>query len=439
MQANKLKHRELYLSRLIELQDTGLVKVLTGIRRCGKSCLMKLMAEHIRNSGPPNSRVLEMNFEDNEFLRMSADKLYEYVKCRVPEKGRLYVFLDEVQNVANWQSIAAALQTGFDCDIFTASSNSAILPTELADSLSDLFVEIKVFPLSFREYVEFNGCRVCDFTLPRGETVKRLVTASGESCDVNEMYNRYSSFGGMPSLACTALDIEQVNWNLEGLYSTVVIRDILERSRMDEQRPVSDPLLLRRLTAFLAGNIGNNISATFVGNTLKKEWLSDKEKHSGKPATKTIQRYIEAVTEAHIFDEVQRFDIKCKEYLKTLCKYYIVDTGLRNYLLGFHEDNSEQVLENIVYFELLRRGYSVCVGKIGKMEVDFIASRPDRKVYIQTVGTISPPAASERELRPLRAIRDNFEKLVIVLEQGISGMTEDGIRIVQAPDFLLGE
>lgn len=267
--------------------------------------------------------------------------------------------------------------------------------------------------------------------------MKKIMTGpDGESYDPRELFDAYVRFGGMPMLADIGLEIDRVTAALEGVYSAAVVNDILERERRKGRKRITDPILLRKVILFLADNIGNTTSATSIGNTLINEGLLEDGNRKTKPATQTILSYIDALTEAYIFYGIKRFDIKGKEYLRTLGKYYIVDVGLRNYLLGYRGGDSGRILENIIYFELLRRRYDVAVGKIDHQEIDFIAIQADRKIYIQVTETMNAPETRERELAPFRGIRDHHEKLVITLDNG-SSRTEDGIRIVNAIDYLL--
>ena len=237
-------------------------------------------------------------------------------------------------------------------------------------------------------------------------------------------------------LADVGLEIDRVTAALDGVYSAAVVNDILEREKRKGRKNITDPILLRKIIMFLADNIGNNTSATSIGNTLANEGLLIDRARKTKPATQTILSYIDALTEAYIIYDIKRFDIKGKEYLRTLGKYYIVDIGLRNYLLGYRDGDSGHILENIIFFELLRRGYDVAIGKIDNQEVDYIATKADEKKYIQVTESMNAPETRERELAPLRKIRDNYEKVVIALECDIP-QTQDGIKIIQATDFLL--
>lgn len=436
MQKTTLRKRDLYLNRIIAFQDTEMIKVITGIRRCGKSSLMKLMAQHLRDTGVSDEQIIEMNFESMSIPDMDAREFYEYVKARLCPDKRTYLFFDEVQKIRGWENAVNSFRVDFDCDIYITGSNAYLLSSDLSTYLSGRYVEIKVLPLSFKEFLEFHGYTLTQRKSPAGGVRKLITDTDGETYDVKELFDAYVRFGGMPMLADVGLEIDKAMATLDGVYSAAVINDILEREKRKGQRNITDPLLLRKIILFLADNIGNNTSATSIGNTLVNEGLLKNGNRNTRPAVQTIQAYIEALTEAYVFYEIKRFDIKGKEYLRTLGKYYIVDIGLRNYLLGYRDNDSGHILENIIYFELLRRGYDVAVGKIGDQEVDFIATKVDEKKYIQVAESMNALETRERELAPLRKIRDSYEKIVIALECDLA-MTQDGIKIIKALDFLL--
>lgn len=438
MQKNRLRKRDLYLKRMIAFQDTEMIKVVTGIRRCGKSSLMKLMAQHLRESGVTDDQILEMNFESMSIPDMDARGFYEYVKARICPDKRTYLFFDEVQKVPGWENAVNSFRVDFDCDIYITGSNAYLLSSELSTYLSGRYVEIKVLPLSFREFLDFHGYTLTERKSPAGGVKKRVMDADGEIYDAKELFDAYARFGGMPMLADIGLEIDRVTAALDGVYSAAVVNNILEREKRKGRRTITDAILLRKIIMFLADNIGNNTSATSIGNTLVSEGLLEDGKRKTKPAVQTIQAYIKALTDAYFFYEIKRFDIKGKEYLRTLGKYYIVDIGLRNYLLGFREGDSGHILENIIFFELMRRGYDVAIGKIDNQEVDFIATKADEKKYIQVTETMNAPETRERELAPLRKIRDSYEKIVIALECDLT-QTQDGIKIIRALDFLLDD
>ena len=436
MQKTTLRKRDLYLNRIIAFQDTEMIKAITGIRRCGKSSLMKLMAQHLRDTGVSDEQIIEMNFESMSIPDMYAREFYEYVKARLCPDKRTYLFFDEVQKIHGWENAVNSFRVDFDCDIYITGSNAYLLSSDLSTYLSGRYVEIKVLPLSFKEFLEFHGYTLTQRKSPAGGVRKLITDTDGETYDVKELFDAYVRFGGMPMLADVGLEIDKAMVALDGVYSAAVINDILEREKRKGQRNITDPLLLRKIILFLADNIGNNTSATSIGNTLVNEGLLKNGNRNTRPAVQTIQAYIEALTEAYVFYEIKRFDIKGKEYLRTLGKYYIVDIGLRNYLLGYRDNDSGHILENIIYFELLRRGYDVAVGKIGDQEVDFIATKVDEKKYIQVAESMNALETRERELAPLRKIRDSYEKIVIALECDLA-MTQDGIKIIKALDFLL--
>lgn len=427
----KLYKRDVYLNKIISFQDTELIKVITGIRRCGKSSLMRLMVDHLRATGITDEQIIEMNFESMSMPDMDVRSFYEYVKEHICPDKRTYLFFDEIQKLVGWENAVNSFRIDFDCDIYITGSNAYLLSSELSTYLSGRYVEIKVLPLSFKEFLEFHGYTLTQRKSLYGGFRMQVTDEENEIYDIKELYNLYAKFGGMPMLADVGLEIYRVTAVLDGIYSTVVINDILGREKQKDRRNITDQILLKKIIIFLADNIGNNTSATSIGNTLVNERLI-----KTKPAVQTVQAYIESLIEAYVFYEIKRFDIKGKEYLRTLGKYYIVDTGLRNYLLGYRENDRGHVLENIIYFELIRRGYDVAIGKIDDQEVDFIATKVDEKKYIQVTENMNIAETRERELAPLRKIRDSYEKIVIALENDFT-MTHDGIKVINALDFLL--
>ena len=269
-----------------------------------------------------------------------------------------------------------------------------------------------------------------------GGVRKAAYDKAGEKYELREVFEAYMRLGGMPGIADIGLDQEKALSLLDGIYSTVVIRDILEREKRRGQKCITDAMLLRKIVLFLADNIGSNISIASIGNTLVNEGMLDDRRRKGAPSAHTVQAYVNALLESYFFYEIKRFDIKGKEFLRTLGKYYIVDIGLRNYLLGFRNRDSGHSLENVVYFELLRRGYDVAIGKINNTEVDFIATSVDDKKYIQVTESMTSEDVRERELRPLTKIRDNYEKIVLSLDTGLDSSYE-GIKSLNVIDWLL--
>lgn len=434
----ELHSRDLYLNRLIAFKDTEPVKIVTGIRRCGKSSLMKLMARHLRQTGVAEEQIIELNFESMSLRSMNVEALYQYVKERLPSGKRVYLFFDEIQRMTDWQDAINSFRVDFDCDIYVTGSNAYLLSSEYATYLAGRSVEIKMLPLSFSEFLSFHGYEARKGKSPDGSTRTVIYDNAGERYEPSELLQAYLKFGGMPGIADVGLDIDKALTLLDGVYSTVVVRDILERERRRGVRQITDAELLRKIIMFLADNIGNSTSMTSIGNTLINEKLIDCDKRQGKPAVQTIGAYVAALLESYVFYEIKRFDVKGKEYLRTLGKYYIVDIGLRNYLLGFRDMDTGHMLENIVYFELLRRGYDVAIGKVGDKEIDFIATNAHEKRYIQVTESMNDPATRERELTPLRMVRDNYEKLIIAGACD-SPITQDGIKIIKLTDFLLDD
>lgn len=430
-----LKNRDFYLNKLIVFQDTEPVKIITGIRRCGKSSLMKLMIKHIIDSGISESQIIAMNFESMEYRSMSVKDFYDYVAANRPKDKKVYLFFDEVQRINEWQDAVNSFRVDFPCDIYITGSNSYLLSSEFATYLSGRYVEIRMLPLSFREFIDFHGYSLVERKGPSGKVSKKIKDSNGDMYDAEEMFEEYLKFGGMPGIADVGLDQDKALTLLDGVYSTVVVRDILEREKRSGQRQITDAELLRKIIMFLADNIGSNTSMTSIGNTLVNEGLLGNDRRN-KPATQTVQAYVSSLIESYVFYEAKRFDIKGKEYLRTLAKYYIVDIGLRNYLLGFRDTDLGHVLENIVYFELLRRGYDVAIGKVGNTEVDFVATNTNEKVYYQVTQTISSDETRERELRPLMQINDNYEKVILSMDKAIYN-TIEGIKIVNIVDWLL--
>jgi len=435
---HELKRRDLYLDKLKAFQDTEPVKVITGIRRCGKSSLLKLMVEHLKQSGITPEQIVEMNFESHDFMTMTAGDFYSYVKERVIPGKRMYLFFDELQRIDGWENTVNSFRVDFNCDIYITGSNAYLLSSEYSTYLSGRCVEIKMLPLSFSEFLYFNGFEVRESESKLGGTRLQVYDKDGERYELREVFDSYMRFGGMPGISDVGLDWERAAALLDGIYSTVVVRDILEREKRRGQRRITDSVLLRKIILFLADNIGSTVSTTSIGNTLVSEGLLEDEKRRGKPSVNTVQAYIDALLEAYFFYEIKRFDIKGKGYLKTLGKYYIVDIGLRNYLLGFRNRDSGHALENVVYFELLRRGYDVAIGKIGDAEIDFIAAKADEKLYVQVTESMLSEDVRRRELAPLQKIRDNYEKIVLSLEPGLDS-SYDGIKSINLLDWLIGK
>lgn len=432
METDKLKPRPLYLNRLISLKDLETVKIITGIRRCGKSSLLKLMAAYLAKSGISTEQIISINFESYSFSKMSADMLYEYVKAKSAAGKRRYLFFDELQRIDKWETAINAMRADLDCDIYITGSNAYLLSSEYSTYLSGRCVEVKMLPLSFMEFASFRGLKI-----KQGQNFsqKHFQDKNGKSFTLREVFDDYMRIGGMPGAVSAGLSQENVLTMLDGIYSTVVVRDIMERSR--RRGSVNDAFMLRKIIMFLADNIGSSVSFSSIGNALTDAGLvSSGRGRKGKAiSAHTAANYINALAESYFFYEAKRFDIKGKEFLKTLGKYYISDIGLRNYLLGFRDRDSGHALENIAYFELLRRGYDVAIGKTGNREIDFIANKAEERLYIQITQSMISEETRQRELAPLKNVKDNYLKMVLSLEPGLD-KDYDGIKSLNILDWL---
>jgi hypothetical protein len=436
IQSHELRDRRQYLDELIKFQDTEPVKIVTGIRRCGKSSLLKLMARHLEQAGIGRGQILEMNFESYELRSMNCDSFYEYVRSRIIPGKRMYLFLDELQRIDGWENAVNSFRVDFDCDIYITGSNAYLLSSEYSTYMSGRYVEIKMLPLSFSEFLDFQELEVREAEGHFGGVKKRIFDEKGQEHDLLEAFDAYMRFGGMPGIADSPLDQQKALTLLDGIYSTVVMRDILDRERRRNKTRITDSVLLQKVVLYLADNIGSNVSALSIGRKLVSEGLLDEGKRRGNPSSHTVQIYVEALVESYFFYGIKRFDIKGKGLLMTLGKYYIVDMGLRNYLLGFRDRDSGHALENVVYLELLRRGYDVAVGKVGDKEVDFIATDTHGKLYIQVTQSMASDDVRQRELEPLRKIDDNYEKMVLSLDTGLESSFE-GIKSLNIIQWLL--
>ena len=436
MITSKLKTRPNYLKKLIGFKDTEPVKVITGIRRCGKSSLLKLMIEHLKQNGVLSSQILYVNFESFEFVEFNSTKLYNYVKERIVANKRMYLFFDEVQRVKNWENAINAFRVDFNCDIYITGSNAYLLSSEYATYLSGRCVEIKMLPLSFVEFIDFNDLSLKTEVGALGDKRTYAEDSSGSKYPLKEVFNSYLKFGGMPGITELGLDQEKSLMLLDSVFSTIIVRDILDLANLREKGPINDSVLLKKIVMFLSDNIGNNVSLSSIGNTLSNEGLLEDVKTKGKVSVHKLQYYVNSLLESFFFYEIKRFDIKGKEYLKTLGKYYIVDLGFRNLLLGYRNRDIGHVLENIVYLELLRRGYDVAIGKIDNLEIDFIAQKADEKLYIQVTDDMSISSVTQRELAPLKKVKDNYPKFVLALNLGLE-TNYDGIKILNVIDWLV--
>lgn len=432
---DNLKNRDIYLKKLIAFQDKEPIKVITGIRRSGKSKLLVLMINHLLEEGKNRNQIIEMHFEKMEFSLMSYKDVYEYVKNKIIPNKRMYLFFDEIQRINGWENAINALRVEFDTDIYVTGSNAYLLSSEYSTYLAGRCVEIKMLPLSFKEFLYFYDFEVKEVTNAFGKIKKDIIDKNGIHYSLKEAFEAYLRFGGMPIIKDVGLNQEKAYMLLEGVYNTVITRDILEREKRKDQKNINDVLLLKKIILCLSDNIGSNISFSSISNTLIDEGMLDFKGKKGKTSTHTIENYVNALTETYLFYKIKRFDIKGKEYLKTLGKYYISDIGIRNYLLGIRDRDRGHILENIVYFELLRRGYDVAIGKIDNKEINFIATNLNEKIYFQVTESLTNEETKQRELDPLMKVKDNYEKIILSLDENEEML--EGIKAINLINWLL--
>ena len=406
----ELINRPAYLNQLIQNKDVDLVKIVTGIRRCGKSALLDLFHQYLVESGITESNIIHMNLESLRY-RSITDYLtfYDYVSERIAKEGKTYLIFDEPQAVEHWEKAIESFRLDFDVDIYITGSNAYMLSSEFSTLLSGRYIEIRLLPLSFKEFLTFY-----EFS---------------ESITMEEKFQRYLQFGGMPILREYHFNEARSNQALEGIYSTVVLRDVLQRN------PQADQATMQKIMLFLCSNIGSITSPNRIGNVLSNEG----DIKTGKVkniAGKTVEKYIAMLRSAFIVSSVGRYDVKGRQLLKTLGKNYIVDIGFRNMLLGYRDVDRGHILENIVYLELIRRDYNVYIGKVGETEIDFVAEKPNEKLYIQVTESMQSTETRERELRPLRMISDNYEKIVLSMDHSYIN-SYDGIKSINLIDWLL--
>ena len=397
-----------YLRRLQEWKDDQVIKVVTGIRRCGKSTLLSQYQEYLLESGVKEKQIISINFEELEYEELTDyKKLYEYIKERLCKEKMTYIFLDEVQKVPSYEKVVDSLYAKKGADIYITGSNAYMLSGDLATLLTGRYVEISMLPLSFKEYCEQTGQ-----TAERG-------------------FADYMKNGGMPYVAAMQKTDEKISTYLEGIYNTVIIKDIEDRQIRKEHDPlkrkITDIVLLKSIARFLSSTIGSPISVRSVTDYLVSS--------GRKVSANTVNDYMEALAEAFIFYPVERFDSAGKQLLKSNKKWYMVDLGLRNYVLPRKNYDLGFSIENIVYFELIRRNYRVNIGKYGNTEVDFVAQYHGGLTYYQVTADMTSESTFEREMRPLREIKDNYEKIVLTLERYTPG-NYDGIKVINVIDWL---
>jgi len=391
--------RRQYMNKLIKMKDENIIRVITGIRRCGKSTLLLLFQEYLKQQGVSDEQIVSVNFEDMQYEPLlDYRKLYEHVSARLMPEKKTYVFLDEIQNVPQFQKVVDSLYIKDNVDVYITGSNAHMLSGDLATLLSGRYIEINMLPLSFAEYYEMKGG------------------------DKREAFTADYQSGAFPQAAAIADDEVRLDY-IRGIYNTVLLKDIVARKK------ITDVALLESVTRFLLDNVGNIVSSNKIADSLTS--------FGRKTTAVTVENYVSALMDAYVLYKAPRYDVKGKQHLKSLEKYYAADISLRHLLLGDRNRDIGRILENIVYLELIRRGYTVQIGKVGEKEIDFVTSAGDQRIYYQVSASVLDSATFEREFAPLQIIKDHYPKFVLTMDDLPTG--QDGIIQKNIIDFLLEE
>ena len=394
--------RKEYLDKLISFKDKQLIKVITGIRRCGKSTLLKIYRDWLRQNGVDDEQIISVNFEDMDYEELTDyRKLYAWLKERISGEKMTYIFLDEIQNVEKFPKVIDSIYIKKNVDVYITGSNAYMLSSEIATLISGRYVQIEMLPFSFKEYVE----------------------STGSMNDRGIKYTEYLENSSFPYAIEFKGQPDAIRDYLDGIFNTIIVKDIMNRKK------INDPMMLKSVLRFIFDSIGSPISSKKIADTMTSD--------GRKIDVKTVERYLGALTESYVIYPAKRYNIKGRQYLKTLGKYYIVDIGMRFMLLGSRKTDAGHILENVVYLELLRRGYEVYIGKIDEFEVDFVAENSRGITYFQVALSVRDEKTLQRELRPLMAIRDHYPKLILTMDDDPEAQY-DGIRRINARDWLLG-
>jgi len=397
--------RKMYIDQLEKWIGKPMIKVITGIRRSGKSFIMKMTADLLRETGVPEEKIIFLNLELYENQRLhDADELYSHIKNKTKESTFSYIFIDEIQKCVGWERVAASLLAEENYDVYLSGSNASMLSGDLATNIAGRYIEIRVYPLSFREYVEFYS------------------QLRGGKKTMEGLFNEYMKYGGFPGLFTVNEDDEAKRQYLNSLRDTVILRDTVQR------HDIRDVDLLARVLSYVMDNIGQSFSPAGVVKYLKSTNLF--------PSLPTVSSYLDALTDAMIVESARRYDIKGKKIMQRISKYFVCDLGIRHSEIGYRENDISQMLENIVYNELLTRGYEVFVGKEDNLEVDFVASKGEERIYIQVTYLLATNDVFHREYRSLLEIRDAYPKMVLSMDKVPIG-SKDGIKHMNIIDFLL--
>ena len=397
-------YRPLYMDRIMPYVDTPFVKILTGVRRCGKSTILKMIMERLKTErNIPAERIISCRYDSMEYEDMTAKQMYAQLKGQLSPDGKTYLFLDEIQEIRGWEKVINSLASDFDVDIYVTGSNSRMMSSEISTYLTGRYVSFRIFTLSFDEYLMFRN----KFT-----TVKEPKT---------ELVN-YVRLGGFPATHLQELSRDEIYTIVRDIYNSTIFSDIVKRNQV---RKIDQ---LERVAKYTFGNVGNTFSAKSIADYLKSEHRSiDNE---------TVYSYLEKLEKAYLLHRCSRYDLHGKEILKTQEKFYLADTALRYSVLGYNADSVASSLENIVYLELCRRGYTVNVGKTSDGEIDFVAVRQNDKIYVQVTQEIRSEKTEKREYNRLLEIHDNYPKYVLTTDE-FAGGNYEGIKTLHIADFLL--
>lgn len=395
--------REKYLKKMIDAKDTDFIKVITGVRRSGKSTLLLMFRDYLLANGVKEENIVHINFESAKYDDIKDYKdLYKYIEDKVKDE-KIYLLLDEIQSVSSWEKAINSFKVDFNMDIYITGSNAYLLSSELSTLLSGRYIEIKMYPLSFKEFLVFNNY---------------------DENNLEEKFNEYLKYGGLPAITLIKGNDELILSYLNDIYNTIVKKDIIDRNN------IKDVALLENIIKYLFNNVGSPISTKKISDYLNSNKVVQKSNHQ------TIDNYLNMLEKSYIIYKADRTDVKSKSLLKTLGKYYVSDSGIRNIILGFRNINEGHLLENIVYLELLRRGYRVNIGKIGDYEVDFVAENPHTIRYYQVAQSISDEDVRAREIRSLENIPDNYEKIILSMDRSINN-DYNGIKVRNIISWLL--
>lgn len=398
---NRIERKE-YLEKLIAFRDKQVIKIITGVRRCGKSTLMELFQDYLKSQGVLEEQIVAVNLEDYDFYELrNPKKLHTYIKERLVQGKMTYIFLDEIQHCEEFPEVVDSLHIKKDVDIYLTGSNAKMLSSEIATLISGRYVEISMLPLSFKEYV----------------------LSTGSTSELARKYTAYVETSSFPYAIQLAKQPKELRDYLDGIYNTIVVKDIAQRNK------IPDPMMLESVLRFIFDNIGNQLSTKKIADTMTS--------NGRKIDVKTVEKYLKALMESYIVYQAKRYNVKGKQHLKTLEKYYAVDIGLRYLLLGTSSSDVGHILENIVFLELLRRGNEVFIGKIDDLEVDFVAMDGKQTTYYQVAASVRDEKTLARELTSLEKISDHYPKIVLTLDEDPQA-DYNGIRRINALDWLMG-